>query len=353
MKQKRVLAQVLAAAMAAGMLSGCGGSAKDTRGKETTAPQTEAAQKAVSSEGGETPDVEEPLNYPERDLEIIIPYKVGGTTDLAVRGVLDAIPREEFGKQITVTNMVGGSGLIGTENFLTRDADGYTLGLVNCDLVLNYVNGSTEINPSEAMIPLAAVEQDPYLLLAGENAPFQTFAECVAYAEEHPGEMVAGVTGVGTIPNLLGTIFENASLEIQSVPYDSAPDAIAGVLSGEVDLCISAMAPAVGNIESGSLIPIAVTSAERSPSSPDVPTMAEVDERFANVNLLSWIMIAVPAGTPDGIVSYMQELLSKAAVSDSYASIRKEFYFDPITLTTDELADFITEQGEYYKSLIN
>lgn len=81
--------------------------------------------------------------------------------------------------------------------------------------------------------------------------------------------------------------------------------------------------------------------------------MAEVDKRFANVNLISWIMIAAPAKTPDAIVAYMQEILSKAAVSDSYASIRKEFYFDPITLTVEEMADFITEQGEYYKSLIN
>lgn len=353
--KKRVLAQIITVAMIAGMLSGCGGNGENMGNNKTEGTTT--GPESASSESKEKPETKAVLeglgNYPERDLEIIIPYKVGGTTDLAVRGVLDAIPKEEFGKQVTVTNMVGGSGLIGTEHFLTKDADGYTLGLVNCDLVLNYVNGTTEINPSEAMIPLATVEQDPYLLLAGKDAPFQTFEECVAYAEEHPGEIVAGVTGVGTIPNLLGTIFENASLEIQSVPYDSAPDAIAGVLSGEVDLCISAMAPAVGNIESGNLIPIAVTSAERSPSSPDVPTMAEVDKRFANVNLISWIMIAAPAKTPDAIVAYMQEILSKAAVSDSYASIRKEFYFDPITLTVEEMADFITEQGEYYKSLIN
>ena len=102
MKMKKVLALVLAAA-AALSLAACGGK-------------------------GNT------KNYPAKDLEIVIPYKVGGTTDLAVRGVLDAIPSSVLDKNITVTNTVGGSGLIGTEEFLSHDADGYTLGLLNCDL---------------------------------------------------------------------------------------------------------------------------------------------------------------------------------------------------------------------------
>lgn len=289
--------------------------------------------------------------YPNADLEVIVPYKVGGTTDLAVRGVLDAIPKTTIDKQITVTNTVGGSGLIGTQEFLTHDADGYTLGLVNCDLVLNYVTGATEINPSEQMIPLAAVEQDPYLLLAGKDAPFSDFAGLLTYAEANPGELVIGVTGVGTIPNLMGTIFENAGYDIVSIPYDSAPDAIAGVLSGEADFCISAMAPAVGNIDSGDLIPIAVTSSERSTASPDVPTMAEVSDKFADVNLLSWIMIAAPAGTSDEIVTFLKDALSEAVASDSYAETREGFYFEPITIGTDELESFISAQAAYYEKL--
>ena len=291
-------------------------------------------------------------DYPSKGMEVIVPYKVGGTTDLAVRGVLDAIPKEVIDQQITVTNKEGGSGLIGTEDFLRRNADGYTLGLVNCDLVLNYVSGATDINPTEAFIPLAAVEQDPYLLLASKDAPFTSFAEFVSYAEAHPGELVVGVTGVGTVPNLLGSILTGVGLQVSSVPYDSAPDAIAGVLSGEVSLCISAMAPAVGNIDSGDLVPIAVTSAERSTASPDIPTMAETDDRFANVNLLSWIMIAAPAGTPDDIVSFLQEALSEAVASDQYAETREGFYFEPITIGIDELTGFIAEQSDYYTTLV-
>ncbi len=301
----------------------------------------------------ETSDAKAPASsYPEKDLEIIIPYKVGGTTDLAVRGVLDAIPKSVLDRQITVTNQVGGSGLIGTEAFLTHDADGYTLGLLNCDLVLNFVNGTTDINPTERMIPLATVEQDPYLLLAAKDAPFTTFAEFVSYAEANPGQLVVGVTGVGTVPNMLGSILTQAGLQIDSVPYDSATDAIAGVLSGESDICISAMAPAVGNIESGDLVAIAVTSAERSIASPDIPTMAEVDERFADVNLLSWIMIAVPAGAPDDVVTFLQSALSDAVASDQYAETRETFYFEPITIGVDEQQAFIASQADYYKSLV-
>lgn len=330
---KRFLAMLLAMTMAAS-LAACGG--------------TSGGSEDASGSGGESSGA----NYPSKGIEVIVPYKVGGTTDLAVRGVLDAIPKEVIDQQITVTNKEGGSGLIGTEDFLTRDADGYTLGLVNCDLVLNYVSGATDINPTEAMIPLAAVEQDPYLLLASKDAPFTSFAEFITYAEEHPGELVVGVTGVGTVPNLLGSILTGAGLQVSSVPYDSAPDAIAGVLSGEVSLCISAMAPAVGNIDSGDLVPIAVTSAERSTASPDVPTMAETDDRFADVNLLSWIMIAVPAGTPDDIVTFLQDALSEAVASDQYAQTREGFYFEPITIGVDQLADFIAEQSDYYTSLV-
>ena len=292
------------------------------------------------------------IDYPTKDLDIVIPYKVGGTTDLSVRGVLDAIPTSVMDKNITVENIVGGSGLIGTEAFLSREADGYTLGLVNCDLVLNYVNGTTTINPMEQFTLLAAVEQDPYLLLAGKNDKFSTFAEFIAYAEQNPGELVIGVTGVGTIPNLLSTIMKSAALDVKSIPYDSATDAIAAVIAGESDICISAMAPAVGNIQSDDLIPIAVTSSYRSTASPDVPTMAEVDERFADVNLLSWIMVAVHAGVDEEIVSFLQDALSEAVASEQYAKTRSTFYFEPITIGTDDLANFIVDQGEYYKTLI-
>lgn len=319
-------------------------------------PSSGSADGGGSTDGGGSANSAAPSApssaYPEKDLEIIIPYKVGGTTDLAVRGVLDAIPKSVLDRQIAVTNQVGGSGLIGTEAFLTHDADGYTLGLLNCDLVLNFVNGTTDINPTERMIPLATVEQDPYLLLAAKDAPFSTFAEFIAYAEANPGQLVVGVTGVGTVPNMLGSILTKAGLQVDSVPYDSATDAIAGVLSGESDICISAMAPAVGNIESGDMVAIAVTSADRSIASPDIPTMAEVDDRFADVNLLSWIMIAVPAGTPDDAVAFLQSALSDAVASEQYAATRETFYFEPITIGVDEQQDFIAAQADYYKSLL-
>lgn len=314
---KRVLSVVLAAIVAAFALVGCG-----------------------KADGP----------YPSSDIEIIIPYKVGGTTDLAVRGVLNSVTNDAL-KNITVTNEVGGSGLIGTEDFLSHANDGYTLGLVNCDLVLNYVTGATQINPLEDMIALAAVEQDPYLLLGKSDAQFSTFAEFIAYCEANPGQVVVGVTGVGTIPNLLGTILAKAGLDVTVIPYDSATDAVAGVLSGESDICISAMAPCVGNIESGDLTPLAVTSSQRSQASPEVPTMAEVDDRFADVNLLSWIMIALPAGTPDSIVDTWKSALKEAVASDTYAETRANFYFEEITLTPENLTSFIESQAAYYKTL--
>lgn len=289
--------------------------------------------------------------YPSKDIEIIIPYKVGGTTDLAVRGVLDSVTNDAL-KKITVTNEVGGSGLIGTEDFLSHENDGYTLGLVNCDLVLNHVTGATEIDPLKDMIPLAAVEQDPYLLLGKSDASFSTFAEFIAYCEENPGQVVVGVTGVGTIPNLLGTILSNAGLQVTVIPYDSATDAVAGVLAGEADICISAMAPCVGNIESGDLTALAVTSTNRSQASPDVPTMAEVDDRFKDVNLLSWIMIALPSGTDEEIVNTWKTALSEAVASDSYAETRANFYFEEITLKTSDLTSFVESQGAYYETLV-
>lgn len=346
---KRKFTALLLAAVMVVSLSAC---SSDSSASDTdTSAEASADSTDTSGDTAEAQTATE-TTYPEEDIEVIVPYKVGGTTDLAVRGVLDAVSEDIIDVSITVTNEEGGSGLIGTEDFLSRDADGYTLGLVNCDLVLNYVTGATEINPSEDMIPLAAVEQDPYLLLADADAVFgTTFEEFLTYAEENPGELVVGVTGVGTIPNLLGTILSNAGLEISVVPYDSAPDAIAGVLSGEADICISAMAAAVGNIESGDLIALAVTSSERSELSPDVPTMAEVDDRFTDVNLLSWIMIALPAGSPDEAVTVLKEALSDAVASEAYAETRESFYFEEITITPDELDSFILEQAAYYETL--
>lgn len=334
---KKSFALLFAGTMALSMLAGCGaGSSASSASSGSTA----------SSSG-------QKLDYPTKDISVIVPYGAGGTTDLSVRGILDAVPDGVVSKNFMVSNVTGGSGLVGATQFANADADGYTLGVLNCDLVLNNVLGNTDIT-ADQFIPLACIENDPYLFIVSKDAPYQTFEEFVDYAKEHPGEITVGDTGAGAAPHLAYlAMTKDLGLDLKTVSYDSAADSVVAVVSGECQAVISASAAAVGQLDAGNIKALAVTSNERLFTYPDVPAMGELYKELSDMKVNSWIMLAVSADTDPQIVSFLQGVFAPAAVSDQYKQTQKGFYFQPVQdMTNEQMLEFVSAQKDYYVSLV-
>ena len=153
---KKLFAMLLASAMSLSLLTACG--------------SDDSAQTDTSTESDQTEETTT-LDYPTKDITVVVPYGAGGTTDLCVRGVLDAVPDDVISTNFMVSNVTGGSGLVGATQFTNAAADGYTIGVLNCDLVLNNVMGNTDITYDQ-FAPLACIENDPYLFVVSKDAPF-------------------------------------------------------------------------------------------------------------------------------------------------------------------------------------
>ena len=335
---KKLLAMLLAGTMSLTLLTACG-----------------SAKTAQSSTDTDSTQAEEPatLDYPTKDITVIVPYGAGGTTDLCVRGVLDAVPDGTISSNFMVSNVTGGSGLVGATQFANSAADGYTIGVLNCDLVLNNVLGNTDIT-SDQFIPLACIENDPYLFVVSKDAPSQTFEEFVEYAKANPGTVTVADTGSGAAPHLAYlAMVQDLGLELKTVSYDSAADSVVAVVSGEVQAAITASGAAVGQMDGGNIVPLAVTSNERLSTYPDVPAMGELYDELADMQVNSWIMLAVSADTDPAIVEFLQQAFAPAAVSDAYKATQEGFFFQPVEeMSNEEMLSFVSSQHDYYTSLI-
>ena len=290
--------------------------------------------------------------YPERNVGVIVPYGAGGTTDLATRALLDSVKPGEIpsGASFVVANMPGGSGLVGVNKLATSAKDGYTIGAVNCDFLLNVVRGNTQLSLAD-FIPLVFVQADPYLVLVGSDAPYKTFPELLDYIKNHPGEVIFGDSGPGAVPHLAVTAIEKSfGVSVQTISYDNSLQSSLAVVNGECHVTISHPSAASGQLKAGALIPLAVSSNQRLSNFPDVPAIGELYKEAADMRILSWISIAALAGTPPDVVSYLQRIFSESVRSAAFNSKLTTFQSQPITiLTADDMSRFFAEQTEYYK----
>ena len=322
MKLRKIIAMLTATAMAAAALTGCGGS------KE----------------------------YPSQNISVICPYSAGGTTDLCVRGMTESIPDGVLpsGVNITANNVTGGAGLVGANQFRNSSSDGYTLGIVNCDLVLSKVNGNTDISYDE-FTPLACLMKQPNLILVSADAPYDTFEEFVEYAKAHPGEVKVGNTGEGTLTKLSAQSFEQAlGLEFTYVNYDGDTNSITGVVAGEVDMTCCSAAPAIGQLTAGTIKALAITDNERTEMFPDVPAMGELYEELKDIRILTWVYLAIKNDAPEEVVTYLQDAFAQASATEEFEETLAAFSIMPAEFEgTDGALQFMQEQYEFYDSLIN
>jgi tripartite-type tricarboxylate transporter receptor subunit TctC len=240
-------------------------------------------------------------NWPEQPVRLVVPYAPGGTTDFVARQIAQKLT-EQTGKSFYVENKAGASGTIGTDFVAKSKPDGATFQVNDTTYaMLPHLLKKLPWDHANDLIPVTTLATTPLVVVVAANAPYKTAQELLSYARAHPGKLNYGSGGVGSSTHLGAELLkQHGKMFITHIPYKGAGDAMLGVISGQVDILVTAAPTAIPQVKGGKIRALMVTSAKRLASLPDVPTTAELGLKgFAASN---WFGLAAPKGTPNAII---------------------------------------------------
>ena len=241
--------------------------------------------------------------YPTKPIRMVIPFPPGGGTDILARVVANKLT-EVTKWTVVPENKAGAGGTIGISDAAKSAPTGYDMVMGQKDnLVLGpYLYKNLPWDPVRDLTPVAHVAYTPVVIATSVNSPYKTVADVLAAAKAQPGKITYGSPGNGTSIHIAGVLLEKAaSVQLTHVPYKGSNPALMDALAGNVDLLVSSVPSAIAQIKAGKLRALAVTSAKRSTSLPDVPTLAETGIKGFDVS--TWYGLFMPAGTPAAIVA--------------------------------------------------
>ena len=265
--------------------------------------------------------------YPVRPIKLVVPYAAGGPTDVLGRLVAEFLGRDL--KQVTIVeNKAGAQGAIGAEAVARAEPDGYTLFVAAASIiVLNpMLYKKLPYDPVRDFRILSLVTDLPVVMEVNPSVPAKTVAEFVAYARQNPGKLNFGSAGTGGTIHLAGEMFKQmAGIDMVHVPYKGAGPALTDLLSGSIQVMFDTLSTALPPVKAGLLRPLGVSSAQRSPDLPDVPTIAESGYRDYSVNV--WYGIAAPAKLPDDIAQKITASLDRALNDEAFRTSLEKIGF--------------------------
>ena len=254
-------------------------------------------------------------DYPDKPIRLIVPFAPGGVTDTSGRVIAEALSRR-LGQPIVVENKAGASGNIGTQAVVNAPADGYTLVLgFDGTLVINpHVFANYPFDVTRDLEPIGKIGDATLIIVAHPSFPPRTLKELIEYSRKQPAGVPYGTSGVGGTPHIAGELLKlRTGANLTHIPYKGGGQAMTDALGGNVPLVYTAVAGALPHVKAGRLVPIAVSSATRAPSLPDVPTFMEAG--VADFEASSWVAILAPAKTPRAVVEKLNRELN-AVLSD-------------------------------------
>ncbi len=249
--------------------------------------------------------------WPNKPVRVIVPFPPGGGTDTVARP-LTAKLSQLTGQQFVIDNRGGAGGTIGAGMAAKAAPDGYTVLLspVHVAVAVSAYK-SLPYDLEKDLTPVTTVAVFPDVLVAATRVPAKTLPELIAYAKANPGKINCGSAGNGTTRHLACEMFNAAAgIKAEHVPYKGTGPATTALLGGEIDYIFEVLGSASGHIRSGKLKAIAVTSAKRSPSFPDVPTA--IESGLPGFEVTSWYGLWVPTGSPPAVVQRSHRLVQQA-----------------------------------------
>jgi tripartite-type tricarboxylate transporter receptor subunit TctC len=263
-------------------------------------------------------------DWPSKPIRLIVPFPAGGPTDLVAREAANIL-REEFKQTVIVDNKPGGNGTLGHAVLAKSPADGYTIGLLVITVAIAPHLGNAPFDTFKDFAPISNMVSMTPIVVANNNAPFNTLAELSRHAKANPGQLAFGTPGVATVPHLAAELFQMQSgTHLNHIPYKGATQQIQDLIGGSTQLDFqSSLVVAMPQIKAERIKALAVLSDKRSPQLPNVPTAKE--SGYPGLVVAPWFGLGAPAGTPADIVQKMQIAIAKGLntqeVQERFAAI--------------------------------
>jgi len=290
-------------------------------------------------------------DYPTRPVKWVVPYPPGGTTDLIARIVAQWLS-EKMGQPFLIENKPGGGNNIGVEFVVNAPADGYTMLLVN---PANGINATLYKNLPFDFIrdiaPVAGIARSPNVMAVNAAFPAKSVAEFIERCKKMPGKINMASSGSGTSVHLSGELFKSMTgCNMLHVPYKGAGPALADLIAGQVDVIFDNLPSSIGHIKGGKLRALAVTSAEREPSMPGVPTVAETVPGY---EATAWFGVGMPKATPREVIEKVNAEVNRALSDPKMIERLAELGGKPLKGTPEDFGKVIAAETAKWAKVVN
>jgi len=284
-------------------------------------------------------------NYPSQPIRMIAPFPPGGSVDITARLIADPLAAQ-LGQRIIVDNRSGASGNIGMEAAARAAPDGYTLVLNTIPLVTNQAMfPNLTWDPIRDFAAIGMVATSAHIVVVPAKSPIMSIDQLVKAAHAAPGRLTYASAGVGTTFHLCAELFKDQTKTfILHVPYRGGGPALLDTLAGQVDLSFPTLAAAAPHVKAGQLRALAVTSVERSPLLPEVPTLREAG--LKDFQFSQWQALLAPAKTPPAIVARLNAALREVLKSKELIEKFQGQAFDPFITSPEQASAFIAQEAQ-------
>jgi tripartite-type tricarboxylate transporter receptor subunit TctC len=289
-------------------------------------------------------------DYPTHSIKWVVPYPPAGTTDVLAR-IMAAWLSDKLGQSVLIENKPGGGNNIGVEYVVKSSPDGYTWLLVNPANGINttlYKN--LPFNFLTDIAPVAGIIRTPNVMEVTNSLPVKSVADFIAYCKANPGKINMASSGSGTSVHLSGELFKSMTgCQMLHVPYKGAGPALTDLIAGQVHVLFDNLPSSAGHIKSGRIRALAVTSAEREPSMPDLPTVGETVKGY---EATAWFGIGMPKGTPRDIIDKVNGETNRALSDPGMLKRLSELGGRPIKGTPEDFGKVIKSETDKWAKVV-
>jgi tripartite-type tricarboxylate transporter receptor subunit TctC len=289
--------------------------------------------------------------YPDRIIKIVVPFAPGGGTDVVARTLANEMAKD-LGVTVIIENKPGAGTIIGTQAVASSEGDGYTLLM---GTFANAVNPSLypklPYDPHKDFAPVALVARSFNIVVVNPASPIKSIAGLIAAAKAEPEKLSYGTYGTGTSAHLAGELFKHmAGVNLTTVPYKGAAPAITDLIGGQIQVMFTTVASCAPLVAAGQLRALAVTSAERSPAFPGLPTVSEAG--VPGYDAQAWYGLLAPARTPPEIVERLNKSAAVAVQSEAFKKLAANEGLILVASPPDELERYFHSEEERWRKVI-